>query len=52
MLDKIKKIGLFIVLYLLFMFSSLFYLIPLELLNIDYDTLSITNQTLLSLGSS
>ena len=52
MLDKIKKIGLFIVLYLLFMFSSLFYLIPLELLNIDYDTLSITNQTLLSLFSS
>ena len=52
MLDKIKKIGLFIVLYLLFMFSSLFYLIPLELLKIDYDTLSITNQTLLSLFSS
>lgn len=52
MLDKIKKIGLFIVLYLLFLFSSLFYLIPLELLNIDYDTLSITNQTLLSLFSS
>lgn len=52
MLDKIKKISLFIGLYLLFLFSSLFYLIPLELLNIDYDTLSITNQTLLSLFSS
>jgi len=49
MIEKVKKISLFIGLFLLFLFSDLFYLVPLSLFNINYDTLSYTTQTLLSM---
>lgn len=52
MIDKFKKISLFIILFLLFLFNNLFYLIPLNLLNLDYENLTVINQTLLSIFSN
>ena len=52
MKEKLKKIAIFIGLFLIFLFSSLFYIIPLEILNIDYNTLNSSMKVLLSIGSS
>lgn len=52
MIEKVKKISLFIGLFLLFLFSDIFYLIPLSLFNINYDSLNYTTQTLLSIASN
>lgn len=52
MKDKIKSMGLFILLFLLFLFSDLIYILPMDLLNIDYNSLSYNVQTLCSLISS
>ena len=52
MMKKLKKITIFIGLFLIFLFSSLFYIIPLEILNIDYNTLNSSMKVLLSIGSS
>ena len=52
MKDNFKKILLFILLFILFLFSDFIYVIPLELLKIDLTTLSYNLQTLLSLFSS
>lgn len=51
-MEKLKKIAIFIGLFLIFLFSSLFYIIPLEILNIDYNTLNSSMKVLLSIGSS
>lgn len=52
MKEKLKKIAIFIGLFLIFLFSSLFYIIPLEILNIDYSSLNSSMKVLLSIGSS
>ena len=52
MLERLKKIILFIVLFTLFLFNDLFYLIPFHFLNINIDSLSNTLQILCSLLSS
>ena len=52
MKDKIKSIGLFILLFLMFLFSDLIYILPMDLLHIDYNSLSYNVQTLCSLTSS
>ena len=52
MMKKLKKITIFIGLFLIFLFSSLFYIIPLEILNIDYSSLNSSMKVLLSIGSS
>ncbi len=49
---KIKKIFLFIGLFLLFLFNDLFYLIPLSILKIDYNSLSYNTESILSLVGS
>lgn len=51
-MKKLKKITIFIGLFLIFLFSSLFYIIPLEILNIDYSSLNSSMKVLLSIGSS
>ncbi len=51
-MEKLKKIAIFIGLFLIFLFSSLFYIIPLEILNIDYSSLNSSMKVLLSIGSS
>ena len=50
--NKFKKTLQFIFIFLIFLFHSIIYTIPLKLLNIDYDTLSYQMQILLSLISS
>lgn len=52
MIDKIKKIGLFIGLFLLFLYKDLFYIIPFYFLNINIDKLSYSQEMLCSLSSS
>lgn len=51
-IDKLENIGLFGGLFSLFLFNDLFYLIPLTILKIDYNSLSINLQTLCSIFSS
>ena len=51
-MKKLKKITIFIGLFLIFLFSSLFYIIPLEILNIDYSSLNSSMKVLLSICSS
>ena len=45
-LQKLEKIGLFIGLFLIFLFSDLIYLVPFHFLKIDYDKLSYNLQSL------
>ena len=52
MLERIKKIFLFISLFLLFLLSDLIYLVPFKLLNINYDKLNYNLQVLCSLTAS
>lgn len=52
MIEKLKRIGLFILLFLAFLFGDLIYSIPLTFLNIDYNSLSYNLQVLCSLISS
>ncbi len=52
MIEKLKKIGLFTLLFLLFLLSDLFYLIPFKLLGINYDKLNYNLQVLCSLVAS
>ena len=52
MLEKIKKICLFVTLFIIYLFSDIFYLFPLHILNIDYNTLSYNQKISLSLFSS
>ena len=52
MLERLKKIILFIGLFLMFLYKDLIYLIPMNLLNIEYDSLSYNMQTLLSILAS
>lgn len=51
-IEKLKKIGLFLLLFVLFLFNDLFYLIPFRLLKIDYNSLSSNQQALCSIASS
>jgi len=48
----LKNLGIFIILFLVFLYKDLFYLIPLKLLNIDYESLSYNTELLLSIVSS
>ena len=52
MLERIKKIVLFCLLFIIFLYKDLFYLIPLKILNIKYDSLNFNTKTLYSLLSS
>lgn len=52
MLERLKKISLFLILFVIFLFSDLFYLVPLHFLNINIDNLSNTTQVLCSLLAS
>lgn len=52
MLERIKKIGLFILLFILFLYSDLIYLVPLSYLGIDINSFSYNIQTIFSLFSS
>lgn len=52
MKEKIKKITIFLCLFLIFLNSSLFYQIPLKLLNINYYSLNINIEVLLSIIAS
>lgn len=52
MKNCLKNLGIFILLFFIFLYKDIFYLIPLKLLNIDYETLSYNMQTLLSVISS
>ncbi len=52
MKDTLKKIFLFLLMFIIFLYEDLIYLIPLKLLNIDIEKLSYNMQTLLSTLSS
>jgi len=52
MIEKLKKISIFMILFLIFLFSDLIYLVPLNLLGINIEELSINIQGLCSLFSS
>lgn len=52
MIEKIKKILLFIGLFILFLYKDLIYMVPLAFLNIDLNSLSYQTSTLLSIISS
>lgn len=52
LIERFKKIGLFLILFIIFLFSDLIYLIPFKYLNIDYDALSYNQQTLCSIFAS
>ena len=52
MLEKLKKIVLFLFLFFVFLYKDLIYLIPMKLLSIDYDALSYNIQTLYSILAS
>lgn len=47
-IDRLKKIGIFILLFVLFLYSDLFYMIPLKLLNVDLNKLSYNTKLLFS----
>lgn len=51
-INIIKKIGLFIMLFLIFLYKDIFYLIPLKLLHIKYNSLTDNTQLILSIVSS
>ncbi|MBQ8891337.1 MAG: CPBP family intramembrane metalloprotease [Bacilli bacterium] len=48
----LKNIVIFIILFILFLYKDLFYLIPLKLLKIDYNSLNYNQETLLSILAS
>ena len=48
----LKNLGIFIILFLVFLYKDLFYLTPLKLLNIDYNNISYNLELLLSILSS
>lgn len=52
MKDLLKKIFLFIILFIIFLYKDLFYLIPLKLLKIDYTKLNDNQELILSLMAS
>lgn len=52
MKETLKRLGLFIILFLVFLYKDLFYLIPLSILKIKFDSLNYNIQTLLSILSS
>lgn len=52
MLERLKKILLFVFLFIMFIYKDLIYLIPFQLLNIEYDSLSYNTQTLYSILAS
>ena len=52
MLERIKKIILFAILFTIFIFKDLVYLLPLKYLKIDYDSLNVNTQVFYSLLSS
>ena len=52
MIDRIKKIGIFILLFIIFLYNDLFYLVPLKLLNVDLKKLSYRETLIGSLLSS
>ena len=52
MLEKIKKIMIFAILFVIFLYNDLVYLLPFKLLSIDYKKLSTNLQVLCSLVAS
>ncbi len=52
MIERLKKIGIFILLFILFLYNDLFYLVPLKLLNVNLKTLSYKASLLGSLIAS
>ncbi len=52
MIDRIKKIGIFVLLFIIFLYNDLFYLVPLKLLNVDLKKLSYKASLIGSLISS
>ena len=45
-IDRLKKVGIFVLLFVLFLYSDLFYIIPLYLLKVDLSKLSYTAKLL------
>ncbi|MBR3660977.1 MAG: CPBP family intramembrane metalloprotease [Bacilli bacterium] len=52
MKNSLKNLGIFIILFFIFLYKDIFYLIPLKVLNINFDTLSYNMQIFLSICSS
>lgn len=51
-IDYLKKTGIFLGLFILFLFNDYFYLLPFQILHIDYNSLSYNLKTLCSIFSS
>ena len=52
MIKTLKRLSLFIIVFIIFLFKDLFFLIPLKFLHINYNSLSYNYKMILSLCSS